>query len=44
MDIETLISVGVVAHHLISFAREAGEGRANASFYSPKLREAVAAA
>jgi radical SAM superfamily enzyme YgiQ (UPF0313 family) len=39
MDIENLISVGVVAHHLISFAREAGEGRANASFYSAKLRQ-----
>ena len=36
MDIERVISVGVVAHHLISFAREASQGRQNASFYSQK--------
>jgi radical SAM superfamily enzyme YgiQ (UPF0313 family) len=39
LDIERVISVGVVAHHLISFAREAQTGRQNASFYSGKLRE-----
>ncbi|MGC1301266.1 MAG: B12-binding domain-containing radical SAM protein [Caulobacteraceae bacterium] len=39
LDIERVISVGVVAHHLISFAREASSGRQNASFYSRKLRE-----
>ena len=38
LDIERVISVGVVAHHLISFAREAETGRQNASFYSGKLR------
>ena len=37
LDIETVISVGIVAHHLIRFAREAGEGRQNASFYSAKV-------
>lgn len=38
LDIERVISVGVVAHHLISFAREARIGLQNASFYSGKLR------
>jgi radical SAM superfamily enzyme YgiQ (UPF0313 family) len=42
LDIERVISVGVVAHHLISFAREASSGRQNASFYSRKLRPAEA--
>jgi radical SAM superfamily enzyme YgiQ (UPF0313 family) len=36
-DIERVISVGLVAHHLLSFAREASEGRQNASFYSAKV-------
>jgi radical SAM superfamily enzyme YgiQ (UPF0313 family) len=36
-DIERVIAVGIVAHHLISFAREASEGRQNASFYSRKV-------
>jgi len=36
LDIERVISVGLVAHHLISFAREAAQGRQNASFYSRK--------
>jgi radical SAM superfamily enzyme YgiQ (UPF0313 family) len=36
-DIERVIAVGTVAHHLISFAREASQGRQNASFYSGKL-------
>src|SRR5919206_869740 len=39
-DIERIIHVGMVAHHLIVFAREASVGRQNASFYSRKLREA----
>jgi len=42
LDIERVISVGIVAHHLISFAREASSGRQNASFYSRKLRRPVA--
>jgi radical SAM superfamily enzyme YgiQ (UPF0313 family) len=37
-DIERVIAVGMVAHHLITFAREATQGRQNASFYSRKLR------
>jgi radical SAM superfamily enzyme YgiQ (UPF0313 family) len=41
-DVERVISVGMVAHHLIIFAREASQGRQNASFYSRKLRSAGA--
>jgi hypothetical protein len=37
LDIERVISVGVVAHHLITFADEASRGRQNASFYSRKV-------
>ena len=40
-DIENIIGIGLVAHHLILFAREASAGRMNASHYSPKLREAL---
>jgi hopanoid C-2 methylase len=36
--IETVIHVGLVAHHLISFARQAIAGTQNASFYSTKNR------
>jgi radical SAM superfamily enzyme YgiQ (UPF0313 family) len=36
-DIETVIHVSLVAHHMISFAREAEAGAQNASFYSSKL-------
>jgi radical SAM superfamily enzyme YgiQ (UPF0313 family) len=38
-NIEQLISTGLVAHHLIMFARDAASGKQNASFYSGKLRE-----
>jgi hopanoid C-2 methylase len=38
-EIEVIIEVGMVAHHLIMFAREALQGRRNASHYSAKLRE-----
>jgi hopanoid C-2 methylase len=38
-DIETIIHVGLVAHHLICFARECERGEESASFYSQKLRE-----
>ena len=38
-DIESVISVGLMAHHLILFAREAASGVQNASHYSPKLRD-----
>jgi len=43
-EIETMIGVGMVAHHLIMFARQAVEGRRNASHYSAKLRELEVAA
>ena len=35
--IEDVIHVGLVAHHLISYAREAVGGRQNASFYSARV-------
>jgi radical SAM superfamily enzyme YgiQ (UPF0313 family) len=38
LDIEPVIHVGLVAHHLITFASEASRGSQNASFYSAKLR------
>ena len=43
-DIERVVAVGVVAHHLITFAKEAASGKQNASFYSRKLREPAAPA
>jgi radical SAM superfamily enzyme YgiQ (UPF0313 family) len=42
--IEEAIHLGVVAHHLITFAREAAAGRQNASFYSNRQRELARAA
>ena len=36
--IESLIHVGIVGHHLITFARECAAGDESASFYSQKLR------
>ena len=39
-DIEGLVASTMMSHHLISFAREAGGGRQNASNYSLRLREA----
>jgi hypothetical protein len=36
--IEDVIRVGLVAHHLITFARDAAIGKENASFYSSKPR------
>jgi radical SAM superfamily enzyme YgiQ (UPF0313 family) len=38
LEIEPVIQVGVVAHHLITFAAEASRGDQNASFYSAKVR------
>jgi hopanoid C-2 methylase len=38
-DIETVIHVGLVAHHMISFSREADAGAQNASFYSTKVKQ-----
>jgi len=40
-DIEGLISVAMIAHHLIMFARLASVGHHNASNYSIRLREAA---
>jgi hopanoid C-2 methylase len=36
-EIEVVLAVGMVAHHLIMFAAEAVKGRRNASHYSPKV-------
>lgn len=41
--IEDVIHVGLVAHHLITFARQAAAGQQNASFYSAKTRAPPAA-
>ena len=38
LDIETVIHVSLVAHQMISFAREAEAGYENAGFYSTKLK------
>ena len=38
--IEELIHVGLVAHHMIVFARDCASGRANASFYAERPKEA----
>jgi hypothetical protein len=43
-DIENVIAVALVAHHLIMFAREAVAGRRNASHYSARLLEPAIAA
>lgn len=37
-QIEPILSVGLVAHHLIMFAQDACSGRSNASHYSAKTR------
>ena len=43
-DIERVISVGLVAHHLLVFARDASSGQQNASYYSTSLRDMHVAA
>ncbi|MDG2991626.1 B12-binding domain-containing radical SAM protein [Candidatus Synechococcus calcipolaris G9] len=43
-EIEQVIHVGVVGHHLINFAQECGRGEEAASFYAQRLREKEAAA
>jgi hopanoid C-2 methylase len=40
-DIEGLIHVGLVGHHLIKFAEECSTGKESASFYSQKIRQPV---
>nr|AJG44834.1 HpnP [uncultured bacterium] len=41
-QIEYIISTALVSHHLIKFARECGQGKESASFYSQKVRQPVA--
>ncbi|MBI3698938.1 MAG: B12-binding domain-containing radical SAM protein [Afipia sp.] len=43
-DVERLLSAGLVAHHLILFARGASQGRQTASYYSAPLQEVAEAA
>lgn len=43
-DIERVIAAGLVAHHLIVFARDASRGRQNASYYSARPRDVPQAA
>lgn len=38
-DIENLIHVGLVGHHLIQFTDECTKGEESASFYSQKVRD-----
>jgi radical SAM superfamily enzyme YgiQ (UPF0313 family) len=40
-NIESLIHVGLVGHHLIKFAQECAKNEESASFYSQKIRNAV---
>ncbi len=40
-NIESLIHVGLVGHHLIKFAQECDQGDESASFYSQKVRQQV---
>jgi hypothetical protein len=42
--IEELIHVGIVAHHMIAFARACAEGRENASFFAERPKRAARAA
>ncbi len=42
-QIEHVIGVGLVGHHLIQFARECAQGAESASFYSQKVRASKAA-
>ncbi len=37
-EIEQVIHIGMVAHHLIQFTQECTQGTESASFYSQKLR------
>ena len=43
-DIEAVIRIGLMAHHLVLSGRDASAGRQNASHYSIKTRELPAAA
>jgi len=39
-NVEAMFHIGMVSHHLITFAREAAAGRQGASFYNQDVREA----
>jgi len=39
-NVENLIHIGLVAHHLITFAQECGRGEQDASFYAQKVKAA----
>jgi len=43
-DVEALFHIGMVSHHLITFAREAGAGRQGASFYNQDVRTELVSA
>jgi len=38
-----MIHISLVSHHLITFSREALQGKQNASFYSTNVREELKA-
>jgi len=38
-DVEAMIHIGMVSHHLITFARQAAAGKTGASFYNQDTRE-----
>jgi radical SAM superfamily enzyme YgiQ (UPF0313 family) len=42
-NIENLIHIGSVAHHLITFAQECAQGQQSASFYSQRLKQPIGA-
>ena len=39
-QIDAVLGMGFIAHHLIQFTREALRGEQNASYYSTKMRKA----
>jgi hypothetical protein len=39
-QIDAVLGMGFIAHHLIEFTREALRGEQNASYYSTKMRKA----
>jgi radical SAM superfamily enzyme YgiQ (UPF0313 family) len=43
-QVDAVLGMGFIAHHLIQFTREALRGDQNASYYSTKMRESGAAA
>ncbi len=41
LELENLIHISVVAHHLIQFTTECAKGDESASFYSQRVRKAI---